>query len=388
MKFRVERDVLADAAAWVARSLPARPPVPVLGGVLVEAVGGADGDRLVVSGFDYETSARVELSATIGDPGRVLVSGRLLADITRALPSKPVDLVVDGSRATINCGSSRFSLPTMPVEDYPQLPAMPQLAGTVPADRLAAAVGQVAVAAGRDDTLPMLTGVRLEIDGTRLTLAATDRFRLAVRELDWAPEDTEQETAVLIPARTLAEVAKTLGGSGTISLALSAGDGMLGVSGGGRRATTRLLDAEFPRFRQLIPAEHTSAAVLEVAGLVEAIKRVALVTDRVAQVRMEFGEDGLRLAAGGDDVGSAEEELTCEFEGEPLTIAFNPGYLLDALGALHTERAQLTFTTPNRPALVRPVPAAPAATDADAAPNPAQPVPGYLHLLMPVRLPG
>jgi DNA polymerase-3 subunit beta len=386
MKFRVERDVLADAAAWVARSLPARPPVPVLGGVLVEAVGGADGDRLVVSGFDYETSARVELSATIGDPGRVLVSGRLLADITRALPSKPVDLVVDGSRATINCGSSRFSLPTMPVEDYPQLPAMPQLAGTVPADRLAEAVGQVAVAAGRDDTLPMLTGVRLEIDGTRLTLAATDRFRLAVRELDWAPEDTEQETAVLIPARTLAEVAKTLGGSGTISLALSAGDGMLGVSGGGRRATTRLLDAEFPRFRQLIPAEHTSAAVLEVAGLVEAIKRVALVTDRVAQVRMEFGEDGLRLAAGGDDVGSAEEELTCEFEGEPLTIAFNPGYLLDALGALHTERAQLTFTTPNRPALVRPVPAAPAATDADAAP--AQPVPGYLHLLMPVRLPG
>jgi DNA polymerase-3 subunit beta len=388
MKFRVERDVLADAAAWVARSLPARPPVPVLGGVLVEAVGGADGDRLVVSGFDYETSARVELSATIGDPGRVLVSGRLLADITRALPSKPVDLVVDGSRATINCGSSRFSLPTMPVEDYPQLPAMPQLAGTVPADRLAEAVGQVAVAAGRDDTLPMLTGVRLEIDGTRLTLAATDRFRLAVRELDWAPEDTEQETAVLIPARTLAEVAKTLGGSGTISLALSAGDGMLGVSGGGRRATTRLLDAEFPRFRQLIPAEHTSAAVLEVAGLVEAIKRVALVTDRVAQVRMEFGEDGLRLAAGGDDVGSAEEELTCEFEGEPLTIAFNPGYLLDALGALHTERAQLTFTTPNRPALVRPVPAAPAASDADAAPNPAQPVPGYLHLLMPVRLPG
>jgi DNA polymerase III subunit beta len=398
MKFRVERDVLADAAAWVARSLPARPPVPVLGGVLIEATGGADGDRLLVSGFDYETSARVELDATIGDPGRVLVSGRLLADITRALPSKPVDLVVDGSRATINCGSSRFSLPTMPVEDYPQLPAMPQLAGTVPADRLAEAVGQVAVAAGRDDTLPMLTGVRLEIEGSRLTLAATDRFRLAVRELDWTPEDTEQSTAVLIPARTLAEVAKTLGGAGTVALALSAGDGMLGVSGGGRRATTRLLDAEFPRFRQLIPAEHSSAAVLEVAGLVESIKRVALVTDRVAQVRMEFGADGLRLAAGGDDVGSAEEELPCEFDGEPLTIAFNPGYLLDALGALHTERTQLTFTTPNRPALVRAVPAAAKKEaaekqgaekeGADAAAPPTQPLPGYLHLLMPVRLPG
>ncbi|HWM59126.1 MAG TPA: DNA polymerase III subunit beta [Pseudonocardia sp.] len=387
MKFRVERDVLADAAAWVVRSLPARPPVPVLGGVLIEASGGPDGDRLVVSGFDYETSARVELDATIGDPGRVLVSGRLLADITRALPSKPVDLVVDGSRAAISCGSSRFSLPTMPVEDYPQLPAMPQVAGTVPADRLAEAVGQVAVAAGRDDTLPMLTGIRLEIDGARLTFAATDRFRLAVRELDWSPEDSEQSTAVLIPARTLAEVAKTLGGTGTVALALSAGDGMLGVSGGGRRATTRLLDADFPRFRQLIPDEHRSVAVLEVATLVEAIKRVALVTDRAAQVRMEFGADGLRLAAGGDDVGSAEEELHCELEGEPLAVAFNPGYLLDALGSLHTERAQLTFTTPTRPAMVRPVAGA-ASTDPDAPAAPAEPVPGHLHLLMPVRLPG
>src|SRR5689334_9649811 len=394
MKFRVERDVLADAAAWVARSLPARPPVPVLGGVLVEASGGADGDRLGVSGFDYETSARVELDATIGDPGRVLVSGRLLADITRALPSKPVDLVVDGSRAMISCGNSRFSLPTMPVEDYPQLPAMPQVAGVVPGDVLAQAVAQVAVAAGRDDTLPMLTGIRLEIEGSRLTLAATDRFRLAVRELDWTPED-DNNSAVLIPARTLAEVAKTLSGAGTVELALSAGDGMLGITGGGRRATTRLLDAEFPRFRQLIPAEHTSAAILESAALVEAIKRVQLVTDRVAQVRMEFGDDGLRLTAGGDEVGSAEEELPCELDGAPLVIAFNPSYLLDALGALHTPRARLTFTTPNRPALMRPVPP-PTAEEKDspdesgtASTGGAEVAgSGYLHLLMPVRLPG
>jgi DNA polymerase-3 subunit beta len=320
----------------------------------------------------------------------VLVSGRLLADITRALPSKPVDLVVDGSRATINCGNSRFSLPTMPVEDYPQLPAMPQRAGAVAADELAAAVAQVAVAAGRDDTLPMLTGVRLEIEGARLTLAATDRFRLAVRELDWEPEDENLSTAVLIPARTLAEVAKTLAGAGTVEIALSAGDGMLGMTGNGRRATTRLLDAEFPRFRQLIPTEHTTAAELEVAALVEGIKRVALVADRVAQIRLEFGEDGLRLAAGGDDVGSAEEELPCILDGSPLTIAFNPSYLLDALGALHTERAQLTFTTPNRPALVRAVapPAEDEADPADAVAGPATPPAGYLHLLMPVRLPG
>ncbi len=391
MKIRVERDGLADAVAWVARSLPSRPPVPVLGGVLLDA-GAEDGsgEALTVSGFDYEVSAQCGVPATIADGGKALVSGRLLADITKALPNHPVEIAVDGSRMTISCGSARFSLPTMPVEDYPQLPAMPPHAGQLPGEVFGQAVAQVAVAAGRDDTLPMLTGVRLEINGDKLTMVATDRFRLAMREFTWQPDDSMAaagEVAVLVPARTLNDAAKSLGTAGsTVELALAAGDGLLGLAGSGRRTTTRLLDAEFPRYRQLLPSEQTATAIIDVGPLVEAIKRVALVTDRVAQVRMEFADDGLRLAAGGDDVGSAEEELPCELDGAPLVIAFNPGYLLDGLGALHTERAQLTFTTPNRPALVRPVPAAPA-EDA-ATEETAEPVPGYLHLLMPVRLPG
>ena len=241
----------------------------------------------------------------------------------------------------------------------------------------------------------MLTGIRLEIDGPRLTLAATDRFRLAVRELEWSPEDAGLTTAVLIPARTLADVAKTLAGAGTVELALSAGDGMLGITGGGRRATTRLLDAEFPRFRQLIPTEHTSAAIVEFAALVEAIKRVALVTDRVAQVRMEFGDDGLRLAAGGDDVGSAEEELPCELDGAPLVIAFNPGYLLDALGALHTAAgpADVHHAEPACADAARAAAAADARRRRRGCGDTTRrlvrdPDSGYLHLLMPVRLPG
>jgi DNA polymerase-3 subunit beta len=390
MKFRVERDALADGVAWVARSLPARPPVPVLGGVLLEAgVGtgaGTDIDgiaqTLTVSGFDYEVSARVEIDATVGAADRALVSGRLLADITKALPPHPVDVVVDRARATITCGNARFSLPTMPVEDYPKLPDMPRLAGEVRPEVFAEAVTQVAVAAGRDDTLPMLTGIRLEIDGTKLTMAATDRFRLAVRELEWQPADAGLTTAVLVPARTLAEAAKTLTGREPVRLALADRDGMLGLAGNRRQSTTRLLDAEFPKYRQLLPSEHTTQAVLEVAPLVEAIRRVSLVADRGAQVRLEFTDGSLRLAAGGDDEGSAEEQLPCELEGEPLTIAFNPGYLLDALGALHSERVHLGFTTPNRPALARPVSAE---DPAGGQPGSAS---GYLHLLMPVRLPG
>lgn len=378
MKIRVERDGLADAVAWVARSLPSRPPVPVLGGVLLEAgQDGGDTDGLTVSGFDYEVSATVGIPATIADGGRALVSGRLLADITKALPAQPVDIAVDGARAMITCGNAKFSLPTMPVEDYPQLPAQPALAGQLAGDAFGQAVAQVAVASGKDDTLPMLTGMRLEIAGTTLTMVATDRFRLALREIEWQPAEGVSDAAVLVPARTLAEAAKSLGSAGsTVQIALARGEGLLGLSGSGRFATTRLLDAEFPPYRQLLPSQHTSRAVLSVAALSEAIKRVSLVAERGTQVRLEFQDGSLRLSAGGDDEGSAEEELPVDYEGEPVTIAFNPGYLADGLSAISCDRAELTFTTPNRPALIKPA-------DEDG-----KAVPGYLYLLMPVRLPG
>ncbi|HEX3785250.1 MAG TPA: DNA polymerase III subunit beta [Pseudonocardiaceae bacterium] len=375
MKIRVERDGLAEAVAWVARSLPSRPPVPVLGGVLLDA--GGDSGALTVAGFDYEVSATVDVPATIAAEGKALVSGRLLADITKALPAQPVEISVDGARASITCGSAKFSLPTMPVEDYPQLPAMPQRAGEVPGEVFGSAVAQVAIAAGRDDTLPMLTGVRMEIASDKLTLVATDRFRLAMREFDWQPTGDVSDVSVLVPARTLAEAAKTLGSAGSsVEVSLASGDGLLGLAGNGRRATSRLLDAEFPKYRQLLPSEHAAAAILGVAPLVEAIKRVSLVAERGTQVRLEFADTTLRLSAGGDDEGSAEEELTVDYTGEPVTIAFNPGYLLDGLGALHTDRAHLSFTTPNRPALVKPV-----GEDGEV-------LGGYLYLLMPVRLPG
>ena len=144
MKFRVAREVLADAVAWTARSLPARPSVPVLAGILLEV----DSNTLSVSGFDYEVSARAEADVTATETGRALVPGRLLAEITRALPPHPVDVAAEGARLAINCGNAKFSLPTLPVEDYPSLPSLPSTAGTVDSDAFAEAVGQVAVAAG------------------------------------------------------------------------------------------------------------------------------------------------------------------------------------------------------------------------------------------------
>src|SRR5271155_3236464 len=387
LKFRLVRDDFADAVAWVARTLPTRPTVPVLAGVLLT---GSD-DGLTISGFDYEVSAEVRLAAEIASPGTALVSGRLLSDITRALPNKPVDVQVEGTRVSLACGSAKFSLPTMAVEDYPTLPALPDETGALSADVFAEAIGQVAVAAGRDDTLPMLTGIRVEISGESVVLAATDRFRLAVRELTWSAAAPDVEAAVLVPAKTLSEAAKSGGDGAEVHLSLGAGmgvgkDGLLGISGNGKRSTTRLLDAEFPKFRQLLPAEHTAVATINVAELTEAIKLVALVADRGAQVRMEFADGMVRLSAGADDVGRAEEDLAVDFVGEPLTIAFNPTYLTDGLSSVHSERVSFGFTTPGKPALLRP------ASGDDGQPTGsgpfAAPPTDYVYLLMPVRLPG
>ena len=305
----------------------------------------------------------------------MLVSGRLLAEITRALPAKPVDITVDGARLGIVGGSAKFTLPTMPVDDYPPLPEMPAASGTVDAGAFAEAVSQSVVAAGRDDTLPMLTGIRVEIEGDKLTLAATDRFRLAVRELAWTPDAPDLSTAVLVPARTLSDAAKTLGGANTVTVAL--GDGLLGLQAGGRRTTVRLLDVEFVKYRSLLPSEHTTTVDVSVSELTEAIRRVALVTDRGHHLRMQVTDGALTLTAGGDDEGRAEEELPVDADGAELLIAFNPTYLTDGLGVLRSERVRLAFTTPSRPALLLPLGA-----DGDLGGVP------YRYLVMPARLPG
>lgn len=386
LRFRLVREDFADAVAWVARCLPTRPTVPVLAGVLIT---GTD-EGLTIAGFDYDVSAEVVVPAEIASTGSVLVSGRLLSEITRALPAKPVEVSVEGTRVLLNCGSSKFSLPAMPVEDYPALPSLPEETGVLSADVFGEAVSQVAVAAGRDDTLPMLTGIRVEISGDRVVLAATDRFRLAVRELTWSTCNPGVDAAVLVPARTLAEAAKAVTPGTDVHLALGTGSAvgeerLLGIRSSGKRSTTRLLDTEFPKFRQLLPAEHTALATVGVAELSEAIKRVALVADRGAQVRMEFSDALLHLSAGADGVGLAEEDLEVDFAGEPLTIAFNPTYLTDGLASLHSDRVTFGFTTASKPAVLRPAPD-------NGGPSGAGPFDAihtdYVYLLMPVRLPG
>ena len=348
MKFRVERDVLAEAVTWTARSLPTRPPVPVLAGVRIEAR--SDG-TLQLSSFDYEVSARSEIAADVSEPGTVLVSGRLLAEISRALPAKPVDVVLEGTKVTVTCGASRFTLLTMPVEDYPALPVMPAVTGTVDGDALTHAVTQVTVAASRDDTLPLLTGVRVEIEGEKITLLATDRYRLALRELTWHPTSPDISQVALVRAKTLSDAAKSLGSAGSVNIALSTGQGvdLIGFEAGGRHTTSLLVDGDYPAVRRLFPDETPIHAVVLTQSLTDAAKRVALVAERNTPIRLSFSEGQVVLEAGHGDDAQASEALEATLVGEPITVAFNPQYLLDGLGAFDTPFVRLSFTHPNKP---------------------------------------
>jgi DNA polymerase III subunit beta len=372
VKIEVDRDALAEAVAWTARGLPARPAVPVLAGMRLEA-----GRELTLASFDYDVSAQASIPVATEQEGTVLVSGRLLAEITRSLPARPVQISADGSRATLTCGSTTFTLLTMPVEDYPSLPDMPPAAGSVGSDAFATAVSQSATAAGKDDTLPALTGVRIEIEDDTLTLVSTDRYRLAVRKLRWNPARPELSAAVLVPAKTLADTARALTTGAEVSIALAlpgeqgaGGEGMIGFEGGGRRTTTRLLGGDFPPYQTLLPSSADSVAELATAPFAEAVKRVALVAERNTAVLLSFSAGQLVLEAGTGDEAQAVEVLDAALEGNDIQIAFNPAYLLDGLAAMDSDTVRMSFTESSKPALITGKPS----PDAE---------PDYRYLVMP-----
>ena len=297
----------------------------------------------------------------------------------------------------MSCGSTRFTLQTLPIEDYPALPTMPTATGAVTASSLATAVQQVAIAAGRDDTIPMLTGIRLEIEGEKITLVATDRFRLAVRELQWKPEQADLSATALIPSKILSDTAKALTGGDWVSLALSsgeAGDGLIGFASGdgrnsasgdgtssgpkgSRRMTSRLLSGEFVKYRSLFPAEYNITATVETAPFLEAAKRVSLVADRTSPIKLSIIQGEMTLEAGAGDEAQASESLDAVLDGDDITVSFNPGFLLDGLHVLDTQYAQLSFTLASKPAVLmgRPALDAPARDD-------------FRYLMMPLRVPG
>jgi DNA polymerase-3 subunit beta len=395
MKFTVERDALADAVAWVARALPTRPVVPVLTGLMLSADpddrSGQPGQPsqpqagfLTLSCFDYEVSARVRVRAEVAQPGTVLVPGRLLVEIVRSLPQHPVEFGDDPDGVSVTCGDAAFMLTPLPLADYPELPELPELAGTADGGALAAAIGQVTPAASRDDTLPMLTAVNVELDGKTMTLAATDRYRLAVRDLDWSPapgSGDQGRIALLVPARTLSDAARMMshpaevrvvlrhGGDGTGAASRDGGgaaaEAMIGFETGERRLTTRLLAGEFVRYRSRFPEEFGCTADLPADAFAEAVRRVALVAERGTPVQLTFGPGRVTIAGATQGQAKAKESVPADFSGGEPSIAFSPQYLLDGVvaatvaqpgeAAPEAARIRLRFTSATKPAVITPV---------------------------------
>ena len=377
MKFRVDRDVIADAVAWAARSLPIRSTNPVLTGLHIVA----NQEGLVFSGNDGDVSARVTTSADVAETGTVLVPGRLLSDITKSLSreDKVVEIIVDASRASLTCGRSAFTIPTMPVAEYPPLPELPESSGLINGAEFAQAINQVAVASSRDETLPAFTGIKIDIEGSVITLAATDRYRLAMREIDWSPTKTSLSTSALVPAKFLAEASKALISATDVSLALaSVSEGIIGIEGAGKQSTSRMLAADFPKYKNLLPSESNTVTQIRAESLKEAVKRVSLVLDREQPVSIHFsGSEAIVRAGGGSgDIAKAEEVIECLTTGDDISIAFNPHYLLDGLSVLDGDIAVIAMTISSKPAVIT------SAKDIDA-----QPDDSFKYLLMPIRQP-
>jgi DNA polymerase III subunit beta len=398
MRFVVERDALAEAVAWIARSLPSRPVLPVLSGLLLQAAS----DGLTLSCFDYEVSARISIDADVAEPGTALVPGRLLAEITRSLPGHPVE-VDDADDVTLTCGPASFSLVTLPIGEYPRLPELPRLAGTVDGGVFATAIGQVTPAASRDDTLPVITGVNVEIEGGTITLVATDRYRLAIRELSWHPARPGTSSTLLVPAKTLADAARMMAPGVPVRIVTrgTEGDAMVGFESGGRRLTTRLIAGEYIKYSSKFPADFGSYGDMPAAALAEAVRRVALVAERGSSVRLSFEPGRVIIEAGTKGQARARESVAADFKGEESAIAFSPQYLLDGLtGALTAAaggsppspqaqdgtttakegRIRLQFTSPTKPALITGSPQMEGAGEVGG-----ESAPDYRYLVVPLR---
>ena len=368
MQFTINSGEFANAISWASRALAARPPIVVLSGLLVTV---AD-DKVNVSAFDYEQSALATLPLTgFNEPGEMVIPGRLLADIVKSLGKRDMTLTLEGSRVIVTSGSARFTVPTLPVADYPALPAQPDALGTVDAIEFADAVRKVAVAAGTDDTLPVLTSVSVTINPDGLmTLAATDRYRLAVQTLMVNLSRTlDEPLTLLVPARNLEGYAKALSADGTLTFGAPSGtSGMFGITGKSQSGTSRLLDGDYPKYARLLPESFNGEAKVATGDLVDVVKRSKLVA-MGRTITLLFEDNALVVTAGRDEA-LARESIPVEYDGEPFTISFNHDYLLDGLAAVDGADVRFLLTSENKPAVLR-------TPEDDAL---------YTYLMMPVRV--
>lgn len=350
MKFSVNRDVFSEAVSFAVRLLPQRPTQPLLSGVLLEA----SSDGITLSSFDYEVSSKTKITAEVEQEGKVLVSGRLLSEIANRLPQAPISVYSEDGRVQVKCGSASFSLPAMPVEEYPNIPSVDEISGLVPGEEFATAVAQVAVAASRDDVTPVITGVQFEVTENSLSLTATDRYRVALREVAWENSSTTEELTALVPAKIVTEVGKTFAHAPQVTVSIVKSDDreLIAFSGGDKTVTSLLIKGNYPPVRRLFPESTENYAVVNTNDLIEATNRVGLVLEKDAALRFSFSEGSLVLEAAGSETAQASENVDAHLVGDDMVVSLKPQFLLDGLRATQSEFARIAFTktdNPNKP---------------------------------------
>ncbi len=351
MKLRIEHDVFADAVNWTAHTIPPRPALPILAGMKLQAT--SDG-AVTLGAYDPEMSSTASIEAAVDEPEEILVNGHLLASFVSALPNKPVDLTTNGPKLELTCGTSRMSMQSMELADYPDQPELGGVSGIVDGAEWKQAVSQVVTAASRDDTLPLLVSVCMEIEGEHISLMATDRYRLAVVDLTWKPEQPDFKARVLVHAGRLADISKGLGSVGDVRMTIDSGGrtGLIGFEAAGRTSVARLIDGDYPQVRGLFPKESTGYAVMNRHDVLDALKRASLVVERNSAVRLSLEDESLVLTAGHDENAQTSEALQAHLTGEPITMAFNPDFLKTGFGALTSDYVRLSFTHPTKPAII------------------------------------
>lgn len=359
MKFTITADALADAAGFAAKAISARPPVPVLAGLLIEAQQGG----LRISGFDYEKSARTQVAADVAEPGTVLLQGKMFTDIIRKFGKKPVTVSVDEKKATLTAGSAVFTMYSMPASEFPPMPDLPAIAGAVDGDVFAAAVNQVIGAASTDGTLPILAAVQMVTEGDTLTLRSTDRYRLAEVEIPWKPSGADLE--LLLPAAWLNATVKTLAGESSI---LADGN-VVGIRTGNRATTSNVVDGDYPKIKALFPDSFHTEVTVDRGVLADVLGRVSLVAERNTPVRLTTEGSFLIVDAGTGEDAQGKESLPCAVDGSDIVVAVNPAYLAWSLAVNPSVDVVLGFQ------------------DNLAKPMHIGGTEGLRHLVMPVRLP-
>jgi DNA polymerase-3 subunit beta len=363
VKFRCDRDALSEALQTVQRGVSSRPGIPALTGVLLDAT---DDGHLTLTTTDLEVSARLTIEVQVSEAGAALVPARLLGDTVKSLSDAPVEFETDQSQSHIRCAAYEGTLRLLPAEDFPGLQEPGGTTITAEAGAFAEAVNQVGRAASRDEARPVLTGVLVEVSREGVVLVATDSYRLAVREL---VATADGEGKAIVPERALTEAGRAAAADEKATVTVFVDDAQVAFRIGALTLTSRLIEGEFPNYRQLLPEEHESRLTVSRQQLLDAVRRVGLLARDTTPVRLEFNALGVKLSSSSPDLGQAVEAVEARYEGEDLTVAFNPQYLADGLTACGGESVRLDVRDGLKPGVLR--------GDVDA----------FTYLVMPVRLP-